>query len=339
MAPTSNRHHANEHSVFFYPGIIITVSILLAAGIAVYESPQLREWVDNSRRKIAIALHSLGDEINPRSSPPRPQRHDRSMSEDASAEAEEKRRKARQEIMQRGRILEEKKRKSKNSSVTSSFDSLVDNDGNLRKQETKEQTHASTSGLHISENESLLRRSGMIPPPPQQVHSPVPAPFETEFQAEYNRMMESTSQWETASSHPSESLLDFTPTSEVPDPDISVPNPSMSQSDYFSVASSRSSSHTLDHEAESVHESVPDPPEYYYAHPSGSTMNNSASANPFADLHDVSSAPSIAGSMEHVHASEIESSDGVSEIGDGIATPSSWSEVGSDVGSHTGSQA
>ena len=46
-------------------GLIIAASVLLAAGVAVYEKPQVREWVEMSRRKIALALHSLGDEINP----------------------------------------------------------------------------------------------------------------------------------------------------------------------------------------------------------------------------------------------------------------------------------
>ena len=47
-------------------GIIIAASIVVAAGIAIYESPQVRAWVDQSRRKIAVALHSLGDDIQPR---------------------------------------------------------------------------------------------------------------------------------------------------------------------------------------------------------------------------------------------------------------------------------
>lgn len=46
-------------------GIIIAASVLVAAGIAIYESPQVRQWVDQSRRKIAVALHSLGDDIQP----------------------------------------------------------------------------------------------------------------------------------------------------------------------------------------------------------------------------------------------------------------------------------
>ncbi|KAH8590431.1 hypothetical protein B0O99DRAFT_521427 [Bisporella sp. PMI_857] len=48
-------------------GAIVVVGIAVAAAIAVYESPQARQFAEDVRRKIAIALHSLGDEINPRS--------------------------------------------------------------------------------------------------------------------------------------------------------------------------------------------------------------------------------------------------------------------------------
>ncbi|KAF2467352.1 uncharacterized protein BDR25DRAFT_305734 [Lindgomyces ingoldianus] len=50
----------------FQTGLIIVASVVVAAGIAIYESPQVRAWLDQSRRKIAVALHSLGDEIQPR---------------------------------------------------------------------------------------------------------------------------------------------------------------------------------------------------------------------------------------------------------------------------------
>ncbi|KAI9824446.1 MAG: hypothetical protein M1832_001981 [Thelocarpon impressellum] len=46
-------------------GLIIGISVLVAAGVAMYESPQVREWVEKSRRRIAVALHSLGDEVHP----------------------------------------------------------------------------------------------------------------------------------------------------------------------------------------------------------------------------------------------------------------------------------
>lgn len=71
-------------------GLIIAASVIVAAGIAIYESPQVRQWVDQSRRKIAVALHSLGDDIQPR----RPSE----SSDDFDA-----RQKTRQELIRRNR--------------------------------------------------------------------------------------------------------------------------------------------------------------------------------------------------------------------------------------------
>lgn len=44
---------------------VIAITVAVAAAIAVYESPELRRLADDLRRRIAIALHSLGDGINP----------------------------------------------------------------------------------------------------------------------------------------------------------------------------------------------------------------------------------------------------------------------------------
>jgi len=44
---------------------IVGISVAVAAAIAVYESPQARQFAEDVRRRIAMALHSLGDEINP----------------------------------------------------------------------------------------------------------------------------------------------------------------------------------------------------------------------------------------------------------------------------------
>ncbi|RKF53789.1 hypothetical protein GcM3_215018 [Golovinomyces cichoracearum] len=46
-------------------GAMVITSLALAAAIAVYESPQARQLAEDLRRKIAVALHSLGDEIDP----------------------------------------------------------------------------------------------------------------------------------------------------------------------------------------------------------------------------------------------------------------------------------
>ncbi|KAK6087385.1 hypothetical protein SCUP234_01543 [Seiridium cupressi] len=44
---------------------VIAVSVVVAAGIAIYESPELRRIAEDLRRRIAVALHSLGDSITP----------------------------------------------------------------------------------------------------------------------------------------------------------------------------------------------------------------------------------------------------------------------------------
>lgn len=49
-------------------GVIVVASIAVAAAVAIYESPQARQFSEDIRRKIALALHSLGDGINPESS-------------------------------------------------------------------------------------------------------------------------------------------------------------------------------------------------------------------------------------------------------------------------------
>ncbi|GAB7354607.1 hypothetical protein MBLNU459_g5046t1 [Dothideomycetes sp. NU459] len=46
-------------------GIIITLSLLAAIGVAVLENPQVKEWIEEQRRKIAEALRSLGEELDP----------------------------------------------------------------------------------------------------------------------------------------------------------------------------------------------------------------------------------------------------------------------------------
>ncbi|KAK6000305.1 hypothetical protein QM012_003937 [Aureobasidium pullulans] len=48
-------------------GILISLSILAAVGIAVYENPQVKEWVEEQRRKIIEFLRTFGDELDPQS--------------------------------------------------------------------------------------------------------------------------------------------------------------------------------------------------------------------------------------------------------------------------------
>lgn len=349
-------------------GIVITVAVLVAAGLAAYENPHVRQWFDTSRRKIAVALHSLGDEINPNARSRVSRGDDPSMREDDSEIAEERRRRARYEIMERGRILEEKRRGSKASkraSPAGSFDTLVDQDGKLKEDFDEAAPEGKTTAAETLDTSGLMHRHQRpLIGEPSYLHSPVNSSlsvqqtansdqnnfpttepdlmtqYETEMRDAWHLPLPTNPNSQAPSSHhPSESLIELTPTSEFPDPDFSIPlrQEPLERSSYFSAASG--SSRTLS----SYHQSSPPPPpynqsepEYYYAHPHHATMSmNPAPISPPLQDPSVSSAPSLSGSIDHVFAQEAESSDDgiMSENGDGMVTPASWTEVGSVVSS------
>ena len=199
--------------------------MIFAAGLAVYENPHVRQWVDSSRRKIAVALHSLGDEITPPSQS-RDSSPDASTREDESPEAVERRRKARQEILERGRAIEEKRKLKKEDVVKSqSFDNLVNKDGIL----LDEIAAPTTTAAELENPDSGLRKRNLE----NNVGAIAVNPFADELHAELHDSCPSTPiiptspapshlntntqpalliDTETASNHPSEALLNLTPT-------------------------------------------------------------------------------------------------------------------------------
>ena len=332
-------------------GIIITVSILVAATLAAYENPNVRAWIDRTRQKVAMGVYSLGDEIHPRQARSMRSSTDASMMEDKSDAAEARRQRVRAEIMERTRVLQHGRKRSKpsgSSTPTSpSFDSLVDDQGKLRQGDTV----ASTSAVEATEQVGTLRSRHQIPIEAdlhQSVDANIPLrqlpqrpetatqlrdPFESRYELEMRNTwnLPLPDRASMPSSHASDSLIDLTPTTEdFPDPDYSIPSADAlpdhpTQSDYFSAAASRRSSHTMS-EAE---------PDFYYAHPSNPMVPlEPRRQRPQSEIaFSVSSAPSVAGSTHHVHASEAEmSEDDLLSEPDGIRTPASaWTEVGSTV--------
>ncbi|KAG4035444.1 hypothetical protein MFRU_001g02130 [Monilinia fructicola] len=129
-------------------GAVIVVSVAVAAAIAVYESPQARQFAGDVRRKIAVALHSLGDEINPNSQQPRFNRPEdaegfmQSSSEAGVDADEESRRKQRDELMywnavriermEKEKMMDEK-RPGSSGSQNSSFEDFLQQDPNAEK--------------------------------------------------------------------------------------------------------------------------------------------------------------------------------------------------------------
>lgn len=280
----------------------MTVSVLVAAGVAVYQSPQFQQWVNNSRRKIALALHNLGDEIQPGD----PILEDISMTEEVGEAAEERRRIARAEIMKRAAMLESR-RKARGSQPLESFDTLVDNDGHLRLPDEQIDTNGvgGSTGVDMGAPQPV-RRGDIGVLNRDRLHVEIP---------------------ETTSNQPSESVVQLTPTSSAPDDTLFDP---FSDTPVRGQSPVSASSHT-------------DSYGHYYAHPhSGS--NASQQQDLLTDLddfapgnhqHPVSSAPSTAGSFSHVGGFDASSDGTLSDLGarsvEGIATPASWSEVGSVV--------
>lgn len=337
-----------------HAGVIIAASVLVAASIAAYENPQIREWIQQSSQKVAIAFKSLGDDIHGRKRP-RPSREDVSMHEDVDEKAEERRRSARQEILEKGRLLQEKKRRRSSSpstpSRTPSFDSLVDEDGRLKAHDKDISSFvAASTAVQQSDNRGLRSRHE-YPQMHESVDAPillrqlsaeqrpvpvVPAiePWESQYEQEmrnaWNIHLPSRSVHD-AHSHASESLIDLTPTTDdFPDPDYSIPDLRDSQhlphrSEYFSAAASQSSRPLSRGEGSSSAVLMNQPMTPLEPRPTPQQAEHSALS---------SSRASLAGSISNVNHSEAEmSDDDMSDtFGDGIRTPgSAWTEVGSSV--------
>ena len=104
-------------------------------------------------------MHNLGDDINPVQ--PSSSDHDASTREDSSPDAEERRRQARQEILERGRMMEERRRKAtegQQRAKSQSFDDLVDQEGRLRKDQESEIATTATATETIVGDVHLRKR-------------------------------------------------------------------------------------------------------------------------------------------------------------------------------------
>ncbi|KAJ0425917.1 hypothetical protein BJY00DRAFT_308039 [Aspergillus carlsbadensis] len=294
-------------------GIIIGVAALVAAGIAVYESPQFRRWVDNSRRKLATALHNLGDGVHPGEAG-LPRQHDISMMEEVGPAAEERRRIAREEIQRRRSLLEQHQKKRSNSSL-GTFDTLVDKEGHLLDGTDQVRSMANSTAVDLGAFQPVQRsKQPGIPPTESTVlfdAEPVPESSVLQLSIPTPRSRASTL-----------SHADFTPVSEA----SIVPRESVDEQRPVSSLSS----HT-----------VGSRPEVIYAHPE-SAANGTAedTRSPFSDLEGLRFAqdrpatpptPSTADNFSHIAVDA--SSDGTLSDFEGSIerahTPASWSEIGS----------
>lgn len=148
------------------PGCIIVIGVVGAAAVAISQVPEIQALAQDCRRKIAVALHNLGDEINPN----RPQQPRFNRPEDAEgfmqAHAaggemdadEESRRRQREELMYWNAIkLEnlEKQKAKENTTKGPTFDDILRNNS-----AAEEETAAMKTGAEVQEDAGLLRRRG-----------------------------------------------------------------------------------------------------------------------------------------------------------------------------------
>jgi hypothetical protein len=157
-----------NHAVLASVGIV-AASVAVAAAIAIYEIPEVRRTAEELRRRIAIALHALGDNVDPNNPNSREPRFNRPedaegfyQSHDVDAD-EETRRRQREELMYWNMRREaEKQRQSPDTqqrSRGSTFDDFLQPDG-----AGESGTYVYNTGANAwdTEGSNLLRRRGNV---------------------------------------------------------------------------------------------------------------------------------------------------------------------------------
>jgi hypothetical protein len=338
VARSTSPHERPRPNRPFTAGIIIAASIVVAAGIAIYESPQVRAWVDQSRRKIAVALHNLGDDIQPRRASESSDDFDarkRRRDELIRHNRNELIRRAREEgvavdLDELARIGDENmdmaERRSR-ADRSKSFDTLVGTDGILK-----------TTGNDAADKSLRKRGAAGFAAGSATMSDPfadetvlfdvgddqdAPSPKEFTY-TEPPTTRESTATLD-AQSPP---LIDLT--SDLPAPETHDDTEPATQS-FYSVASHTQDTLTPDHPLAATQ---------FFDDEAASHMST-GTLTPRSERADDMDILSMQNDTDHDARSESDFTEGgFSEFGerDGIMTPSSWTDVGSDDGSEMGGQ-
>lgn len=321
----------------------------------------MRQWVDNSRRKIALALHSLGDEIH---SP----RSENGTSTDPR-EAEEQRRKQREELVRRNRErlyregidgLSWSEKPQPRADAGRSFDTLVGNDGMLKDNVSEKKGDAPTtqdesstqSAVEMVEKEEGLRRR-MQGVRGLERGAAFANPFaDEEGQVLFDRSLMGVESDETASEVGETKQSDTRASSvtlsrDQDEPLIDISAPTEAGTGDGTQSHLHQEQEPLRQVPESSDEWADTASESFYSlqrsqHPSDSP-HSSGTATPTED--NFSDSESLAGSgvamdstmslNSSVHGEHPGTSDALSDAFSdlGVHTPGSWSDVGSEAGS------
>jgi hypothetical protein len=364
-------------------GTIVVVTIVAAAAIAVYESPEIRQFAEDCRRRIAVALHSLGDEINPR---PRESQPRYNRPEDAegftmsSAEPgvdadEDSRRRQREELMywnqvrlekqergEKSRLAEEQEQatRPRNNTRGSSFDDFLHED-----QSAEKGTFVYNTGTDICNDlESLTqrRREGVrgldraaiyanpfadennIEPEETQraignsILSPQPSEYTDIYSAEDRKATrESTQTLAYEEPRAQLDLIDVTEAAEsMPIEAPTTPRHYPWNENTYMSDTSASEQHPAFASIHAWADNSTGHDASFYSPLPVTPAPASIVSEPGLLSHDGDITPtdseSLAGSGDDIARDAVESEDdAMSEDGEGVSTPGSWTEVGSVV--------
>lgn len=181
---------------------VIVASVAVAAAIAIYESPELQRMANDLRRRIAIALHSLGDGVLPEDSNGqplfnRPEDAEGFLQTGEMDADDETRRRQREELLYWNAMklsqelekhtAENEKRKGLSRSATT-FDEILEED----KTADEKGTYVFNTGAEVWNNdEGLVRRRGASEGVRGLNASLYANPFADENGIDYDEMVES----------------------------------------------------------------------------------------------------------------------------------------------------
>ncbi|KAM7204485.1 hypothetical protein V8F20_003601 [Naviculisporaceae sp. PSN 640] len=379
---------------------IIAVSVAVAAAIAIYESPEIRRAAEDLRRRIAIALHSMGENIDPEQREPRFNRPEDaegflqsrgSLGAEQGVDADdETRRRQREELMywnaQREARMERENRGSpriprRTSSRGSNFDDFLEQDKTAERGTMVFNTGANHHAN--SADQQLSRRRGFVGGVRGLSASMIANPFSDEYgieldehpqdiqaEEESRRLMspahdEAVPDIYNATPRDDQSVVsDAFPQSKPVVPEVLFDFDSHTRSESATMEqesqapSTTSRSATLERELsedEYMTAGQEDRADAYasiqaWAQGSSNGFYSPLPVTPAAPLSEVSEAEmitagdltptdsvSLAGSGEDIGNDAASSKNGdydvMSQVSsdDGMATPSSWSEVGSQI--------
>jgi hypothetical protein len=155
---------------------IVAVSVAVAAAIAMYESPEVRRLAEDLRRRIAIALHSLGDNVDPSQRQPmfnRPEDAEGFLQSRGFAGAEigvdadeESRRRQREELMYWNALREEKQEKQEQEqekTISSSVQGSTFDDFMKQDKTAERGTYVFNTGANVRpDDQGLVQRRGIV---------------------------------------------------------------------------------------------------------------------------------------------------------------------------------